>query len=74
MDTVPFPDWCSGEVEWSFYVPSRGPLSIQEEVSFGSMYGVLKGLGPNKNCGSHGDAEVLIGLNAPLEQQQPQTE
>ena len=62
MDTFSFPDWFAREyAEWSFYIPSRGPLSMKEEVSLGPMYAFLQQLGPRSNFSPHGDAEVLIG-------------
>lgn len=64
MDTVSFPEWFSNETgEWFFYIPSRGPLSMQEEVTSGSMYKFLRQLGPISNFSAFGDAEVLIVSN-----------
>lgn len=61
MDKIDFPHWFPAYAIWSFYIPSRGPLSIQEEVSVGCMYMLLKDLGPDAKFCFPCDTEVLIG-------------
>jgi len=63
MNSVSFPQWFPEDADWSFYIPTHGPLTAVEEVSVGPMYTVLKTLGPCPWFCAPFDTEVLVGFS-----------